>query len=176
MKKILLILNCLLLLTSCGKEFAEDDNLSMIRTNYDGNELKTNGYYYTIFEGRLDNFSFFYKNGVYLDVGGSKNNFQDASNYITNFFLIERSHQNIKDGWGIFKIQGDNIGYERWKATELGRKAYTRTGKILNDTTFIVTTSFRAGDGFSKEIKKINETYYFKKFSPKPDSLNIYVR
>ena len=173
MKKILIFLSSFLILAGCIPQ--SDDNLAFIKSNYYGNELKTNGYYYSLFEGKLQNISFFYKDGVYLDVG-NKNNFEDASYFITNKILIERLHQRSQTGWGIFKIKSNKIVFERWYDTERGLKAYINIGKILNDTTFVITASFRTGDGFSKEIEKINETYYYKKFSPKPDSLNIYVR
>ena len=51
----------LLTVFSCQDNKEEDDQLSLTKTNYSGSELKIDGYYFTIFENRKDNFSFFMK-------------------------------------------------------------------------------------------------------------------
>lgn len=82
--------------------------------------------------------------------------------------------RKFKDYWGIFNIKNDSIVFERWYPSSGGPfPAYLRSGKILNDTTFVITKSFRSKIG--NEEQQLNETYHFRKFSPKPDSTNIFV-
>lgn len=173
MKKILIFI--IVTIFSCQNDKEEDDQLSLTKTSYSGNELKIDGYFYTIFENKMQSISFFYENGIYLDLGGSKNNFNEASNYIASF-TNNNDFRSSRIWWGLFKINGDNISYEKWY-TSGGNpfKAYVRTGKIINDTTFNVTKSYRVVNGVETNVFSINETYYYRKFSPKPDSANNFI-
>lgn len=172
--KILLMFLLLIMFTNCDDK-ESDDQLSLIKTNYSGNELKINGYYYTLFEGKFQSISFFYENGIYLDAGGNANSSADADNYITTQFLNTTDRRGSKICWGLFKIEGDNITYEKWYPSGIAYKAFVRTGKIINDSTFNVTKSFRVVNGSETNVSSINETYYYRKFSPKPDSVNNFI-
>lgn len=55
-------------------------------------------------------------------------------------------------------------------------EAYVRAGKILNDTTFHITESYRMVDGVKTNIKQRDEMYYFREFDLKPDSLNNFIK
>ena len=64
--------------------------------------------------------------------------------------------------------------FEKWYPNSPGQpKVYIREGKILNDTTFHITASYRP-DGSERREK--DEIYHFKQFSPKPDSTNNFVK
>ena len=172
MKSIGIIMTSILIsLFSCKK----DDKLTISKKPYLGNQLRTDGYYYTEFENKMHNISFFYKNGIYLDIGSALNDFKDTNNYIINKFINERNHIDSKIGWGVFNIENDNIAFEKWYPSAKPYKAFVRAGKILNDTTFVITESYRAAKGRREEINIINTMYHFKKFSPKPDSSNVFV-
>ncbi|MBW7845753.1 MAG: hypothetical protein H3C45_08955, partial [Bacteroidia bacterium] len=86
------------------------------------------------------------------------------------------SYKKYKSNWGVFKIEGNFIQFERWYPSDPPLKAYVRAGTIINDTTFLITESYRMQDGKKTEVKTRNETYYFKQFSPKPDSTNTFVQ
>ena len=110
-----------------------------------------------------------------MNLGGSKNDFADASNYIASF-TNNNDFRSSKIWWGLFKIEGDNILYEKWYTSGGNAfKAYVRTGKIINDSTFNVTKSYRVVNGAETNVFSINETYYYRKFSPKPSSNNNFI-
>ena len=75
-------------------------------------------------------------------------------------------YKDIKQKWGIFKIEGNKIRIENWGYGELARPVTVSEGSILNDTTY-------------KKIKinnsNANLTYHYKQFSPKPDSTNVFI-
>ncbi len=82
-----------------------------------------------------------------------------------------------KASWGVFNIEGNTIKFEKWYFYG-GRHygAFISEGKILNDTTFHLTEFYRlTRKGKKKECRELDETYYFKQFSPKSDSTNVYV-
>jgi len=54
-------------------------------------------------------------------------------------------------------------------------QAYTKSGKILNDTTFVLTSVERSGKPWTKEEELYRKKYHFRKFSPKPDSTNRFI-
>jgi len=62
-----------------------------------------------------------------------------------------------------------------WLATEYYVKAYISEGSILNDTTFVITSSYRMVDGKKTEVTSRNETCHFRQFSPNPDSTNTFI-
>ncbi|MCK9562621.1 MAG: hypothetical protein M0R02_07865 [Bacteroidales bacterium] len=118
---------------------------------------------------------FFYSNGIILHIGG-RYNYEELLNMekeITNTQLIQKLKEN-KYCWGLFKIEDKNILFERYYNSDaLSKKAYIRSGLIVNDTTFRITKSVRS-DGI--EEKEIEEIYHFKQFSPKPDSTNNFIK
>jgi hypothetical protein len=84
---------------------------------------------------------------------------------------------NSKFNWGVFQVNGANIKFERWYPSSGGPlKAYISSGEILNDTTFLITESYRMQKGNKTELKDRNETYYFREFSPKSDSTNKFIK
>jgi hypothetical protein len=73
----------------------------------------------------------------------------------------------------VFIIEDNVIKFERWYPSERPYNAFVREGVILKDTTFHITKSYRS-NGTEKREK--DEIYHFRKFSPKPDSTNVYVK
>ena len=176
MKTIFISLAMLLFSSGCAKIRLNDDNLSIARANFIGKQLRIDGYFYTNFEDKMQSLSFFFENGIFLDIGGNEIDYDEAKNYVINQFINKKSHLDSKLGWGVFKIDNDYIAFERWYGYAKPYKAFVRAGKILNDTTFVITESYRVINGERKEIRSKNEMYHFKKFSPKPDSTNVFVQ
>ncbi len=120
---------------------------------------------------------FFYNNGI-IECGSSfssseiiqkENEFKDGSYYTFS--------SKSKYCWGVFHIDGNGIKFERWYLGDgLTLKAYVREGTILNDTTFIITESYRFVRGKKKKKSAEDETYHFKALNPKPDSTNKFVK
>ena len=171
MKAIVLLILAIslnLFMTCCSKLFP-DENLTMKRKDYVGNELKTDGYYSYYFSEGKSYGTFFYKNGVVLDVPGKDGNYSEER------FLDEELIKHVKQHksyWSIFEINNDTIIIQGWGYSDGGGlPVVTRYGKVLNDTTFVINKSECRG-----KITEINEVYYYRQFSPKPDSTNVYIK
>jgi hypothetical protein len=175
MKTIILIISTcgLNLFLSCCSTLFPDEKLSMQRTDYRGNELKTGGYYF-----REDKTSsrvviyFLYNNGVLL-YGGTPiiSEIEKREQEFTNGEW-EHSRKNDKAAWGIFRIDGKKIIIQGWgDSGGGGMPVVTKYGDIVNDSTFVLTKSIV----YDKE-SFMNEVYHFKQFSPKPDSTNVYIK
>jgi len=160
---------------SCEK-IGRDDTLTLTKHRYTGNQLRLDGYYYEEFEGKYYSIYFIYEDGtlMYGDGGFTKEEFIEHEKQFTNDVWIN-DVKNYKAYWGVFNIYNDSIAFERWHPSSGGPfSAYLRTGKILNDTTFVITKSVCSKNG--KEGQQLNEVYHFKSFSPKPDSTNNFVK
>jgi hypothetical protein len=165
--KIVIILAMLFNLLNCGKD--RDDKLNLIQQDFNGNQLRLDGFYYKEFENTNGGISFdrftLYQNGIirYLGSVDSLNHNQFFSN-------------NFKGDWGLFEIENDNIKFERWASGGGPFNAYMSEGKILNDSTFHITKRYRLKNEVKTEIRTRNDIYHFKQFSPKPDSTNNFIR
>ena len=163
-------------MSNCKKLFlGEDDELSMSKMPYIGTQLRVDGYYYLERTGVKDTFwdvYFFYRDGVIL-YGGTFP-IEEAEQHEMDYkgaewISIVKKH---KDFWGVFKIDGQDIQFERWYCGSGFCPAYIRSGTILNDTTFHITRSTRSN---GTEVSDEDEIYRFKEFSLKPDSTNAFV-
>ncbi len=175
MRVLLISLSLIISANSCEK-IIKDDNLSLARINYSGNELRISGYYYIITENEDLTYSpkyIFYNNGVALSAGLPANNLSKMDENMLN--ASNNNYKNHKGVWGIFKIDKLNIWIERWHCAEFC-KAYTWEGSIINDTTFHIIKSYRMQNGEKTEIKERDEIYHFRQFSPKPDSTNNFIK
>jgi hypothetical protein len=162
---IILLLNVL----SCEKINESDDVLTLQKQNYFGSDLLLNGIYFTVkenFEGSYYQRYALYRNGIIRDLGAAIE--IDSPDILTG---------NSKADWGVFQIYSNEIKFEKWYPSSGGPlKAYIRAGNILNDTTFVITESYRMHKGKKTEEKVRNETYHFRQFSPKPDSTNSFIK
>jgi hypothetical protein len=147
----------------------EDEELTFKKTAYTGNEIRTDGCYYRVMspDSTKAVYSFFYRNGVLLTFIDSKNidslkgfeNLQSMKKWKTNWWVF-----NVQDS--ILTIQGWG---DPWGST---RPLITSYSKILNDTTIqgIKSINSRTGEWESNLIVR------FRKFSPKPDSTNVFIK
>jgi hypothetical protein len=154
--KISIIL-CMMSLLCCCK----DDELSIKRVPYTGNELRTDGYYYEMGgNGQIWNTFFFYRDGVVLN-GGSGNVGMTLEDMDNNFQSEAFRNSIGKYSWGVFVINGDNITINRWTYSPglgSGLPTLLQKGKIVNDTTFYL------------EQGEQQLYHHFRHFYPKPDS------
>jgi hypothetical protein len=167
MKKIILIPITLLFLTvACRKKLCK-------KSDYNGTELKTNGYYYKLEGGFVRERYFFYKNGSAL--------------YPTpksQYTIIESDDQLKRDlgqkyksmfDWAVFKIDGSSIEIERILLEEsIPRNRFY--GTILNDTTFVLTETYLIKRGKKKSKFDLNDTFHFREFYPKLDSTTKFIK
>ena len=146
----------------------KDEELTLQRVPYTGNEIRTDGYYYSY---QVNNSTppeefilafFLYRNGIILTAGAY--NKTDLVNF--EHKMMERYKTLVKEktGWGIFVVQNNKIEYEQWSTADGpggGLPVFKNSYDIVNDTTLI---------NYSGRI------YHFKQFSPKPDSTNNFIK
>lgn len=157
---------------SCQIFFGEDDKLSLQRKPYNGSALKLDGYYYQrYFDGKMVEIYFLYKNGVIINAGAFDVNKLDFYERKFSDTVFVNKLKDVKFNWGVFQIDGENIKFERWYPSERPYRTGIREGNILNDSTFVIKKAVSAK---GKEINK-NETYHFKRFTPKIDSISKYI-
>lgn len=162
---------------SCKKnEIFKDDELSIPKTNYSGNELRIDGYYYETLNSSYFSLYCFYGNGTLLANGGVFLSIQEMNDYIIKEFINSKEYKDYKSNWGVFKIEGNNIQFERWYPSDPPLKAFIKEGEIINDTTFIITQVYRMKDNKKIEASPSFDIYHFKQFSPKPDSTNTFIK
>ena len=157
-----LIITALILLTHSCK----DEELTLQRVPYTGNEVRTDGYYYSYYANNSsppEEFIvvfFLYRNGVILSARSyEKTDFDILEKTMLNRY---ESLQNEKIGWGVFIVQNNKIEYEQWSTSVGGGLPIFRNFyDIENNTTL---------KSFAGKI------YYFRQFSPKPDSTNNFIK
>jgi hypothetical protein len=177
-KKIVLYSIICILLFSCKKSNFEDDELSISKTPFLGNQLRIDGYYYNRYSvsgGHNYNIYFFYENGIVLYGGGfSEDKIAEIENkYRTGELPIYA--QERKYYWGLFIVEGDKIMFETWNPGPRPYKAYIKAGGIINDTSFVINERYRLVDGVKTDHTDQNDLYIFKYFSPKPSNVNPYL-
>lgn len=151
---------------------ASDMPFALKKRDFYGTQFRIDGYYYQKY-GTPEKLTiyFFYRNGILLHAGDGYT--IDIEAKFENGELYEKLKEN-KYCWGLFNIDSNIIQFERYyNSDDISKDAYIRSGEILNDSTFRITKSMRS-DG--KEVSDENEMYYFKKFSPKIDSTNVFVK
>ena len=177
MKNIVCIFIFLFFLSGCEALF-RDEKFTFQRTDYNGNEIRTDGYYYR-FDASYDSFvpnrticHFLFRNGVSVAMGSYETIDLDA----VEIEMLERykwlyQHKSV---WGIFVINGNTFVKESWSTSVGGGLPVGRSvGIIENDTTIRITKNINV-----KERKEFPQDYrwHFRQFSPKPDSTNNFIK
>ena len=171
---LLIVLSVLSMFLSCCSKLFPDEKLTLQRRDYAGNELRIDGYYYNV-NYNVISIYFLYRNGIILYGYSYPNlNLDEIELKMLNNDMYNNSYNKSKANWGVFIINEESIKIEKWEpSTGIGLPVYIREGNILNDTTFHITLSYDP-KGSNKSI--LNELYHFKKFAPKPDSTNVYIK
>jgi len=167
MKKIILILQILLVFVGCEGLFRKDDELSFVKTPNTTDKIRLDGYYYIKSDGV--GIDIYFQNGIVLFSGwlDSLESFEDQ---IKSGELVGSS----KPQWGLYLIKEDSI-YVNGLAILSGALYFSEMfsqGIILNDTTILFQET-RFADG---SIDYYNDTLHFKQFSLKPDSTNVFIK
>ncbi|MDR3236803.1 MAG: hypothetical protein LBT48_08805 [Prevotellaceae bacterium] len=173
MKTMILItlMGCLVLFFSCCSTLYPDEKLTLQRIDYQGNKLRTDGYYY-FQEPNRTSIHFLYKNGIILYAYSyPTNDLNIVEKEMINYIYLNKS----KDHWGVFLVDSNVIQYERWIEAPSGVSVcfYRCSGYIENDSTLHFMESYYSG---RNETKQIDEVWHFKQFENKPDSTNTYIK
>ena len=160
----------LVFLLSCD---CSDEDFSIKRKSYFGNEIKTNGYFYSNDStSRTTRVKFFYRNGVVLSGGRYSLNDLD----IIESEILSGTFINIADkyNWSPFEINNNTLVTEYYYDNPPSCKLLTAKSfyEIQNDTTIVYKRTDQSG---YKDIVS-NIVWRFKQFSPKPDSTNVFIK
>ena len=162
------------LLSSCFCEplwewLNPDDKGTLQQKAYEGNEIRIDGYYYSLIDEDYDILCYFvlYRNGV---IYGPIH--QDASDSVV-LESVSRFDYKIRDNWGLFEIEDSLISLEYYLPSMYGHHAYLMKGRILNDTTFHMTSGKQSDKSSYEQIDKL---FHFCPMDVKPDSTNKYYR
>ena len=163
---------------SCKDWFAdlfEDEAYTLTREDYTGNQIRTDGYYYSYYKSGSDlvGVTIFYRNGVVIDGTGGRSLSEFDEVFSNGTFY--NNNKNNKDIWGIFKVVNNEVMIERAIADGLmHRLAFIDYGKILNDTTIHI---YKNKESYGNDVTTVkDDTLHFKQFSPKPDSTNVFIK
>ena len=167
----ILTINLSMFMSCCSKIFP-DEKLSMQRMDYNGSELRTDGYYYYFTKNNNTVVYFLYKNGIILCAHSYSS--QDLNIVEKEMVKIYSEIRKQKDGWGVFLVSDNKIEYEIWNAsTGYSLPTLKRIGFVENDTTFR-TTETHFSDTQKIDYNEI--VYHFKHFANKPDSTNVFIK
>jgi hypothetical protein len=179
----LIIVICSTLLYSCESLietlFGKNEELTFVRTNYEGNQLRTDGYYYNWLGKPHNNESrveiiFLYRNGILLKGGNPY--FRELEIFEVDYKSgqFNKSANKYRSFWGLFTIDSTTIQYEMLHGGPF--RAMIDSGKIINDTTFVILKRKSSYGTYGIKEKALQDTFRLKPFSPKPDSTNIYIK
>lgn len=166
----------LLASVACKRDLRNNNELTIPLQTYSGDEIKTNGYYYKIYQENSGDTTyeiyFLYRNGVVLH-GGYSSPSEIAEDELSFANGTYYSNAQSRTNWGRFEVHGNQIRIEKWFPSSGGpAPVYMLSGSILNDTLFHLTRSRKSHDDFAE--RTIDYYYQFKAFSDKPDSTNDY--
>ncbi len=176
---LFLFLMAVFLFSSCEKfGLCEDDELSLERVDYTGNQLRIDGYYFGDVNPNstkpFANIYYFYENGVFFTSEAANLDQAESGTIVVD---IENTFgKKIKGAWGVFQINGSLIEIERWQSRMSGCETslYER-GNILNDSTFVLTRREARENGKAVVVKDINSIFKFRPLPEKPDSSNSFI-
>ena len=152
MKKMVLILLIAVFMSGCDKY----EPLHFPRTPYEGNELRTDGFWYHVkHSGMSDRMTvyFMYRDGTLLMAAAPR-----TTNLceITADDILCQSYNNQTD-WGVFVVENDTLKWSEWFwPNPAPGIAVLTTFEIVNDTCIKRTRD--------------EDYYYFYPFDYKPDS------
>ena len=160
----------LIFLYSCD---CSDEKFSIRRKPYLGNEIKTDGYFYSYDStSKTTSIKFFYRNGVVLS--GRRYSLHDFD--IIESEILGGSFFNIDDkyNWSPFEINNNTLITEYYYDNPPSCKLLTAKSfyDIQNDTTIVYKRTDQSG--YKDKVSSI--VWYFKQFSPKPDSTNVCIK
>jgi len=170
MKKIVFYFLLLVFCLSCEEPVIYKDFI-LKKIPYTGNELRMDGYYYRYYDCGGNNCIAaycFYRNGILLHIGGGALSLEERDEEIKQFMERDLNSNYERSRWGLFVVDNQIIKFELYYPQEyFTRWTGIMEGVILNDTTFRITSFY---DPSNDERRTKNDTYYFRQFSPKPDS------
>lgn len=142
-----------------------DEELTMIRTPYNGKEIRLDGCFVSDPDelNKYCEYDFFYSNGI-IFASGDLLNIENINQFTGGVDEMRK----YKSSWGLFQVENNIIKAQKWKSSDDAVQLIiqNRIYKIINDTTLSIDL---LNDG---DIRY----YHFKRFMPKPDSTNVFIK
>lgn len=173
MAKLFFYLILIGICSSCNSFKSEPHPLTISRKIDNSRKMRLDGFYFSPNKtaSRTAEVLFFYRNGVLHHMGSIETS-EFFSTLRNNNFLSKVRRQRVS--WGLYTVKSDSIEFERWYHGGGSEKlALTRKGIILNDSTFLIV---KVVNSLTAEYDSTHELYHFKKFQPKPDSTNEFIK
>lgn len=149
-----------LVLSSCSPQKMERKLVA-----YDGEAIKTNGYYYS----KDCKIYFFFKNGVFRTADLNGDSISSLDDTIPKYNWTYFNDIDIYYG-GFWQEDSSTFEFQGWTPTEVVHDLLSYNVKVLSDSTFLMIDSQRVY-GEDRSTFFYGDTFYFKKSSFKPDSL-----
>ena len=167
MKSLILSILSMLFTQCC----LENDDVLPNAIPYTGNQLKMNGYYHQIiYNNEIYRPFVMYSNGILINIGGFGNTLEEMDEYIKKNYVQDTWYKKNKYKWCVFFVEDNTIRINRL-SEDYPHRGIIQEGIILNDTTFRITKF-----SYNGKVEERDEMYYFRQFSPKPDSTNVYIK
>ncbi len=166
---------CLAILSNCKDIVRQDEHLSISKDPYLGNDLRLEGYYHAHIQDFIQVY-FFYRDGTLLNCGYFPAHQLPQKEQMFQSEIFDETIKKYKYRWGTFSIDNQHIEFENWYASEPPLKVFGKEGKILNDSIFVISKFFQVENGTKILLEELHEIFHFREFSPKPDSINAFVK
>lgn len=174
---IIIWITIILGLSNCRFGLCKDDNLRLPQENYTGDQLKIQGYFFGDSTSNIApifvDVIVLYNNGVVLQTQLPTSEIEPN---VSPFSSFTTPATDIREDWGLFRINGSYIEIERWRESGCGAKTKYEVGTILNDTTFVMIAREYRQNGQAGKLERPNSIYRYRSLTQKPDSTNNFLR
>ena len=171
--KLLIVMTMFLLGMGGCTKWREDEELTLPKQPYTGNELRTDGYYFQDGETAII-VMFLYEDGTMIHAGSIPVQEIPQKEEMFKNGEFYNHIKNNKTCWCVYRIEDDKIATNYWVSPK-PYQCFFEEGTILNDTTFVIQKYYRMENGEKTEETETDKTYHFRQFSPKPDSTNMFI-
>ncbi len=173
-KKCLILFGLILSLNNCEKS----SEFELKKEPYVGDNLQIDGYYFKKYFNENTNHEaisvyFMYRDGVLL-YGGDNNfeGFEELEDFYNQGYY--NLVMDIQYYWGTFSIEENNLNMKHWESGQGGNlPVIDLKCTILDDITFVIEEGSVSNSSGNIIFR---DTFHFKQFTPKPDSLNQFVQ
>lgn len=172
MKYILIVLILGVILSNCTKVNTCHPRIKKLK--FSSGELRTNGFYYHLSDGKISPDFFLYTDGIVLPLGGGgRYQVEQIDSVIASWNTTEFDNivHKSKVGWGVFVVYENKIEMESYVPSSGGASPlYLYSGRILNDSTFV----FEKAESCLEKEKIEKRELFFWQTNSKPDSTNSF--
>ncbi len=156
----------------CNLQTTRDRSISLERVENTSNSLSLSGYYFHKDPIGTVTVFFLYSDGTLMYPGSfGDDDFENFEKELRRSRIAEVKQSKIF--WGVYQIRGDSILIDRWHPSNGHYYVFREKGRIHNDTSFVLTETVRLR---GEERIAYSEVFRLKKFSPKPDSTNRWIK